>query len=205
MSTYRGAKAKICRRLGINLYGSPKFDKIMEKKPFPPGKSLKARPSKPTEYAKQLMEKQKARFMYGLTEKQFSNTYKKAYKKQDPTGVTLMTMLETRLDNVIFRAGFATSRPQARQFVSHGVIKLNGRRVNIPSIQVKPGDVFEVREKLQSSPAFESVKANKSKVAVPTWLKINHQKLLGEVIETPKEDDIEKAIDHQLIVEFYSK
>jgi len=161
--------------------------------------------SKKTEYAKQLLEKQKARLMFGLTEKQFHNYYKKAESGNGVTGEELLRLLERRLDNVIYRTGFAKTRAQARQMVGHGLFKMNGRRITIPSIQVKIGDKVEIRTKNANSPIFESVKAGKEKIKPPSWLKAEAAKLTLEVVALPEKDDLEQLIQSSLIVEFYSK
>ncbi|MFA5842916.1 MAG: 30S ribosomal protein S4 [Candidatus Gracilibacteria bacterium] len=205
MSRYRGPRARHCRRLGVNIYGSEKFDKILAKRNFPPGMHGQSHFSKKTEYAKQLLEKQKARLMFGLTEKQFHNYYKKAESGNGVTGEELLRLLERRLDNVIYRTGFAKTRAQARQMVGHGLFKMNGRRITIPSIQVKIGDKVEIRTKNANSPIFESVKAGKEKIKPPSWLKAEAAKLTLEVVALPEKDDLEQLIQSSLIVEFYSK
>jgi len=147
MSRYTGAKARLVRRFGVNIFGTPKYDKILERRPNGPGMHGNARRGKDSEYKKQLLEKQKLRFMYGVTERQLRNYYKKADAKKEATGVALLKLLERRLDNAIYRAGFAKTRSQARQMVNHGLFMMNGKRVSIPSIQITEGDVFEVRTK----------------------------------------------------------
>jgi len=205
MSTYRGAKAKLCRRLGINLFGSPKYDKILTKKGYPPGAHGRSKFSKKSEYGRQLEAKQKARFMYNLTEKKFKQYYEKADKMPGITGEELLRLLERRLDNVIFRAGFAVTRFQSKQMASHGLFKVNGRRVDVPSIMLKEGDLIEVRERSKKSKLFENnLEANK-KYAAPGWLEVDNKKLTIKVKRLPEKDELEQAIDSQLIVEFYSK
>ena len=205
MATYRGAKAKLCRRLGINLFGAQKYNKILTKKGYPPGMHGRSKFSKPSEYGKQLLEKQKARFMYNVSEKQFSKYYKKADKMNGVTGEELLRLLERRLDNVIYRAGFATTRFQARQMVSHGHFMLNGRRINVPSAQIRVGDKIQARKRSQSSKMFETALAANEKYQVPGWLQVTTKDLSIEVKRLPEKDELEQAIASQLIVEYYSK
>jgi small subunit ribosomal protein S4 len=160
---------------------------------------------KKSEYAKQLMEKQKARFMFGLNEKQFRRYYERADRSDMVTGIGLLTFLERRLDNVLFRAGFGVTRPQTRQMLSHGLLTLNGTRVTIPSIQVKVGDKIEVRKKLKDSPLFANLKAGKEKIKPPSWLSSDLKSLTIEVLAIPETDELEQSIESQLIIEFYSK
>ncbi|MBT7736416.1 30S ribosomal protein S4, partial [Candidatus Peregrinibacteria bacterium] len=195
MSRYRGAVVRQSRRLGLMLFGNGESKtKAFNKKKYKPGEHGQKRFSQISEYGKQLQEKQKARFMYGISEKQCRNYYKKASKNAGVTGEEFMKMLERRLDNVIYRAGFAASRPQARQMVSHSLIKINGRRVKTPSIQIKEGDKFEVIDKKKDSKLFEVVKQSKTKT--PKWISADVKGLKGEVTALPDKDDIERAIDN---------
>lgn len=204
MSRYTGPKARLVRRFGVNLFDSPKYDKILERRPHPPGMHGKNRVGKASEYKKQLLEKQKLRFMFGITEKQLRNYYKKAISLNEASDIALMKMMERRLDNTVYRAGFAKTRAQARQMVGHGIFMLNGRRVSIPSMQIREGDVIEVREKLKASPLFLEVKEDK-KFDHARWLKSEQKALKSEVVALPTEEDIDKLIEAHLIVEFYSK
>lgn len=156
-----------------------------------------------SEFSRQLQEKQKARFLFGISEKQSHNYYKMATKLEGMTGVNYMSLLERRLDNVLYRAGIAKTRAQARQIVGHGLLKLNGRKAKTPSIIVKTGDKFEIREKSRGSKLFEGL--NNTKFKPPKWVKSDLTKLAGEITALPEKDDIEQAIDNQLITEFYSK
>jgi len=202
MSKYTGPKYRQCRREGINLYGNEKFN--LKKKNYAPGQhGPKGSFAKPSEYARQLREKQKLRKMFGITERQMMNYYKKATQKKEMTGNALLKELEKRFDNVVFKAGFAKSRPQARQFVNHGLFKINGRRVTIPSHQVKTGDKFEVMERSKKSPIFAELV--KQKFAPAKWLKADYAKLTGEVIRELEPEDLEQAVSTNLVVEFYSK
>ena len=156
-----------------------------------------------SEYGLQLREKQRAKFIYGILEKQFRNTFEKASKKKGITGENLLIMLEERLDNVVYRLGLSTTRREARQLVVHRHFTVNGKIVNIPSYQVKPGDVIKVREKSQSSPKFKEIK--EMQVGVPAWLSIDREKLEGKVLADPTREEIDTPIEEHLIVELYSK
>lgn len=204
MSRYTGPKGRLVRRFGVDIFGTGKMTKLLEKRPNSPGMHGANRQAKPSEYKIQLIEKQKMRFMYGLTEKQLRNLYLKASSKKEATGIALMKMVESRLDNVIYRAGFATTRAQARQMVNHGIWTLNGRRVTIASILVREGDIIEVRPKLKTSPLFSIVKEEKD-FEHARWLKSDQKGLKTEVAALPEAEDLDKLIDTQLIVEYYSK
>ncbi|MBU1018346.1 MAG: 30S ribosomal protein S4 [Patescibacteria group bacterium] len=201
-------KCKQCRREGEKLFlkGSRCEGQkcAITRRNYAPGQVGKSRFSKQTEYGRHLRAKQKARRIYGISETQFRLYYTKADKSKETTGPALLTILETRLDNVIYRAGMAESRTQARQIVTHGHIKLNGRRVDIPSIQVKVGDKFEARAASKKHPALKKAAENK-KFKSPKWLKVDLGNLSGEILAMPGKDDAESSIDTQLIVEFYSK
>ena len=158
---------------------------------------------KTSDYGIQLREKQRAKFIYGVLEKQFRNTFEKAEKKPGQTGENLLIMLEERLDNVVYRMGFSTTRREARQLVGHGHFTVNGKKVDIPSYQVKPGDVIKVKERSQSSPKFKEIK--EMTVGVPTWLSVEKEKLEGKVLAAPTRDQIDTPIEEHLIVELYSK
>ena len=203
MSRYTGPKARITRRFGLNLFGVEKYDKILLKRNYPPGMHGKGKFSKPTEFGKQLLEKQKVRFIYGITERQCQNCYREAIRHKEDTGKTFMTLLERRLDNVLYRAGFAKTRMQARQLVNHGLFLVNNRRVTSPSYLVKTGDIFSVRPKKQSSPLFQDLEKNKYKP--PAWLLIDMQAVKGEIVRFPDEMEFEHVVSPRMIVEFYSK
>lgn len=202
MSKYTGPKYRQCRREGINLFGNEKFN--LKKKNYPPGlHGPKGSFAKPSEYARQLREKQKLRKFFGITEKQLLNYYVKASRRKEITGNALLKLLESRLDNIVYKAGFAKSKPSARQMVNHGHFKVNGRRVTIPSRQIKVGDVIEVMDRSKKSPLFAELA--KQKYAPPKWLKVDYAKLTGEMAKELEEDDLEKAISTNLVVEYYSK
>ena len=156
-----------------------------------------------SDYGLQLREKQRAKFIYGVQEKQFRNTFEKAAKKKGITGENLLVMLEERLDNVVYRMGLAMTRREARQLVVHSHYTVNGKKVNIPSYQVKPGDVIAVKAKSQSSPKFKEIK--EMQVGVPGWLSVDREKLEGKVLADPARDQIDTPIEERLIVELYSK
>ena len=202
---YTGPKARRARRLGMNIYGSDKYDRIMQRKPFGPGKNAKTRQGRDSEYAKQLKEKQKARDMYGLSEKQFVLLYKEALRQKGQTGDAFKQLLEQRLDNAIYRAGFAMTRLQSRQFAGHGLFLVDGVRVTSPSYRVKVGQVISVRPKAKSSPVFASILEKHAKTLAPKWLKVDASQLKAEVIALPAADDAEQALDMRQIVEFYSR
>ncbi len=202
---YTGPKARLCRREGINLFGSAKYQKILQRSQNIPGLHGGKRLGKLTEFGKQLREKQKAKRAFGLSEKQFKRYYEKADRSRGVTGDVLFQLLERRLDNVLYRSGFALTRAQARQFVSHGLFLLNDRRVDVPSIQVNVGDIIQIREKSKASPIFTKNKEEQGDYDAPEWLKVDSKKLTIEIIDLPSEKHIESFVDSQLIVEFYSR
>ena len=206
MSRYTDANCRLCRREGQKLflkgdrcYGSKC---ALDRRSYAPGQHGQGR-SKVSDYGLQLREKQKARRFYGLQEGQFRNLFEEAARKQGITGENLMILLETRLDNVIFRLGFASSRKEARQLVSHGHFPVNGKKVNIPSYAVKAGDVIKVKEKSTNSPKFKEVK--EMSITVPSWVSVDVEKLEGKVLSVPTREEIDTPIAEHLIVEFYSK
>ncbi len=202
---YTGSKARQCRREGVNLFGSPKYQKILGRRPGIPGMHGGKRLGKMTEYAKQLREKQKAKRMFGVSEKQFKRYFDKADRSKEVTGDKLLALLEKRLDNVIFRAGFALTRMQARQFASHGLFTLNGRKIDIPSIAVRNGDIIEVKASKKSSPIFTKNKEEMKDYICPDWLKVDTNALKIEIISLPEVKHFEQMINTQPIVEFYSR
>jgi small subunit ribosomal protein S4 len=199
---YTGPKAKLCRRLGANLFGAEKYTKILRRRQSKPGVHG-SKFSKKSEYGRQLEEKPKARFVFGLSERQMRNYFGKAASQSGDTGQNLLRLFERRLDNVIYVSQFAVTRMQARQMVNHGHFKLNGRRVDIPSIFVRPGDKIELLPKHADSTLYSDL--DKLKDYSPKWLKVDLKKLNMEVLALPDRDDLEKSIDSQLIVEFYSR
>ena len=201
MARYTGPKTKIARKFGEAIFGE---DKNFEKRNFPPGQHGNARRrGKKSEYATQLMEKQKAKYTYGILERQFSNLFKKASASQGITGEILLQLCESRLDNVVYRMGISKSRSGARQLVSHRHITVNGGIVNIPSFQLKEGDVVSVREKSKSLVAIEDALASTN--AVFEWLTFNNDTKSGTFVKVPERLQIPENIKEQLIVELYSK
>lgn len=202
MARYTGPKTKIARKFGEAIFGE---DKNFEKRNYPPGQHGAAkRRGKKSEYATQLMEKQKAKYTYGILERQFSNLFKKAQASQGITGEILLQLCESRLDNVVYRMGISPSRSGARQLVSHRHITVNGEIVNIPSFRLKEGDVVAVREKSKSLQAIETSLITSSNT-VYEWLTWNADKKEGTFVKVPERLQIPENIKEQLIVELYSK
>ena len=207
MATYREAKCRLCRREGGKLF--LKGDKCyngkcpFEKRPVAPGVHGAGR-KKVSEYGKQLREKQKVKRIYGVQEGQFRAYYERADRMKGITGENMLSLLERRLDNVIYRMGVGVSRAQARQLVSHGHFTVNGKKVNVPSYIIKVGDVIAVKENKTSNKYFETVKASKA-ANLPKWLEFNPEKLEGKIIALPARDDIDSQIAEHMIVELYSK
>jgi len=198
-------RGKITRKYGENIFGNPKYDKILQKKPYAPGQhGADGRRKRLSEYALQLREKQKAKYIFGLLEKQFRNTYDKAKKDKGITGENLIVRLECRLDTLVYRLGFAPSQRAARQLVSHKHLLVNGISTNIPSFLVKVGDVIAVRAKSQKMEIIHESLKRVSENPRP-YLKVDKATLEGSLLETPKREDIMVKINEQLIVELYSK
>lgn len=195
MAVNRDPILKRCRSLQID----PSHLGIFKESKRTPQRNTR----KMSDYGLQLREKQRAKFVYGVQEKQFRNTFEKAAKKKGITGENLLIMLEKRLDNVVYRMGLSTTRREARQLVTHSHFLVNGKKVNIPSYQVKPGDVIKVREKSLSSPKFQEIKD--MTVGIPAWLSVDREKLEGKVLTDPTRDQIDTPIEEHLIVELYSK
>ena len=202
MARYTGPTTKIARKFGEPIFGP---DKVLEKKNYPPGMhGMNKKRNKVSEYGVQLQEKQKAKFTYGVLERQFANTFKKASHMQGVTGEILLQLLESRLDNVVFRLGVAPTRAAARQLVSHRHITVNGKVVNIPSYTLKPGDLVGVREKSKSLEAInEALSSNR--YTKYSWLEWDKDQYVGKYLNNPERSDIPENIKEQLIVELYSK
>jgi small subunit ribosomal protein S4 len=201
MARYTGPKTKIARKFGEAIFGE---DKSFEKRNFPPGQhGNNRRRGKKSEYAIQLQEKQKAKYTYGILERQFRNLFKKASSSSGITGEILLQLCESRLDNVVYRMGISPSRSGARQLVSHRHITVNGELVNIPSYSLKEGDVISVREKSKSLVAIENSLANNS--SVYEWLNFNPDTMTGTFVKVPERIQIPENINEQFIVELYSK
>lgn len=201
MARYTGPITKKSRRLGVDLVGK---DKAFEHRPYPPGQHGRGR-SKDSEYSLQLKEKQKARFSYGVLEKQFRRYYEEANRVQGKTGEVLLQILESRLDNVIYRAGFAQTRRQARQMVSHGHILVNGKRVNIPSYRVTKYDIVDVAPKSINMTPFVIARETFGEREVPGWMEVRPNKMRIFIHQLPTRDQIVIDVQEQLIVELYSK
>ena len=201
MARYTGPSTKIARKFGEPIYGA---DKYFEKRNFPPGQhgAARKRARKATDYGSQLKEKQKVKYMYGVLERQFRNTYDKASRMKGQKGENLILLLETRLDNLVYRLGFAPSRPAARQLVLHRHITLDGDVCNIPSAQVKPGQVIAVRERSKSLEVIQAAVASASKYS---WLELDAQALSGKLLNVPARAEVPENINEQLIVDLYSK
>lgn len=208
MARYTGADCRLCRREGVKMFlkGDRCYsDKCaVERRPYPPGQAGKKRP-RDSEYRVQLREKQKTKRMYGLLEKQFRGYYELANRQTGITGENLLRLLESRLDNVVYRLGFAKSRDEARQVVRHNHIKVNGRKVNIPSYRVRPGDTISVSEKSKDLLVIKTSLISSEKVEVPGWLEVDIEKLAGKVLSLPERNQIDAEVREQLIVELYSK
>ena len=208
MARYTGADCKLCRREKTKLFlkgakcDSPKCP--IEIRPYPPGEHGRNRP-KENDYLLQVREKQKARRIYGVLEKQFRNYYEEATKTRGRTGEALLQLLESRLDNVIYRAGFAKSRDMARQLVGHGHVLVNGRKVNIPSYRVSESDIVEIAEKSRDLTPFVVARAEAGERPVPAWLEVNADKMRILVHALPSRAQIDTLVQEQLIVEYYSK
>ncbi|MBR6054914.1 MAG: 30S ribosomal protein S4 [Bacteroidales bacterium] len=200
MARYTGPKTRIARKFGEPIYGP---DKYFEKRNTPPGQhGLASKRKKTKEYGTQLKEKQKVKYMYGVLERQFRNTYEKAARMKGQTGVNLVLLLESRLDNIVYRLGIAPTRPAARQLVLHRHIRLNGKICNIPSTQVKAGDTVAVRERSRSLEVIqESVAAGKRY----SWLEFDAATLTGKYLNVPVREEVPETINEQLIVDLYSK
>lgn len=206
MARYHGPVGKISRRLGIGI--TDKGQRILSKRPFPPGQhGPGARRRQVSDYGIQLMEKQKARYMYGVLERQFRRLFEQASRRSGITGEYLLSLLERRLDNVVYRLGLATTRAQARQLVNHGHITVNGRKTNIPSFTVKVGHVIAVRPESRRRTYFKNLvdSGELKRYQTPDWLQLNATELTGQVVALPRREDAEPGINEQLIVEFYSR
>jgi len=205
MSRYTGPRSRIARRLGVNIFGTSGEVRALDRRPYPPGEHGRTRKrGQPSEYLAQLQEKQKARFSYGLSERQFRNLYEEANRRKGVTGELMLQMLERRLDNVVYRAGLAATRPQARQFVNHGHFDVNGKRVNIPSYRVRVGDKISLRTKSRD---MVTVQWNKDVLdrQAPGWLETGDNGFAVTVRALPEREQIDVPVREQLIVELYSK
>ncbi len=202
MARYTGPKSRIARKFGEPIFGP---DKHLERKNYPPGQhGMNKKRKKTSEYGVQLREKQKAKYTYGMLERQFRNTFEKASKSKGVTGEVLLQLLESRLDNTVYRLGVAPTRSAARQLVSHRHITVNGKVVNIPSFQLKPGDIIGVREKSKSLETISDSLSTRRYAKLP-WLEWDDAQMAGKFMSLPERTDIPEDIKEQLIVELYSK
>jgi small subunit ribosomal protein S4 len=204
MSRYTGPKARVSRRLGVNIWGTQGENRALDRRPYPPGEHGRSRRRNPSEYLLQLQEKQKARFTYGLNERQFRRLYDEANKTKGVTGEQMLQLLERRLDNIVYRAGWAATRPQARQFVGHGHVDVNGKRVDIPSYRVRKGDVVTVRNKARQMIVIQWNRDVLDRTP-PPWLDRTDEGWSVTVREFPLREHIDVPVREQLIVELYSK
>ena len=209
MGRYIGPVCRLCRREGVKLYlkgercYSPKC--AMERRPYPPGQHGQKRARRPSDYAVRLREKQKLRRIYGISERQFRNLFEEASKKKGVTGSVFLGLLESRLDNVVYRLGFAVRRRQARQLVRHGHITVNGRRVDLPSYRVRPGDEIAVAEKSRNLELIrQNLEAMKGRKVGP-WLSLDVEGMKGKFLRLPDREDLALPVNEQLVIEFYSR
>ena len=211
MARYRGAVCRLCRREGLKLFlkGDRCYTEkcAIDRRGFAPGQhGRNQRKGKLVGYGLQLREKQKVKRIYGVLENQFRLTFSEAERQKGVTGANLLSLLERRLDNVVYRLGFATSRPQARQLVRHGHVMVSSRKVNIPSYTVREGDVVSIRPRSQKNPTLlQAVESIPTRGGIPGWLSLDAENLRGTVLSTPKREDVRDPIEEQLIVELYSK
>ncbi|MBN8246769.1 MAG: 30S ribosomal protein S4 [Verrucomicrobia bacterium] len=202
MARYTGPRTRISRRFGVPIFGASKY---LERRNYPPGVHGPKSRRKFSDYAIGLGEKQKLRYYYGLLERQFRNVYERALRMRGITGEKMLQILETRLDSVVFQAGFGVTRAQARQFVSHGHVRVNGRKVAVPSFAVKVNDVVEVRDHAVSrQQAAKSLEGSTSRV-VPDWVALDKEHLKARLLRVPSRDEIHPVANEQAVVEFYSR
>lgn len=209
MARYLDGKCRQCRREGIRLYlkGERCYtDKCaLERKAYPPGEHGQSRRLKITPYGQQLREKQKARRIYGVMERQFRNYFEKAERRKGVTGEILLQLLETRLDNIVYRMGIAPSRNAARQLVRHGHVQVNGHKVDIPSFGLRPGDVVSIRDKSRSLDLIKETVANRRRTEMQEWLDFDEKSITGRMLQLPNREQIPVPLQEKLIVELYSK
>jgi small subunit ribosomal protein S4 len=205
MARYTGPKVRVTRRLGVNIFENEKGRKALERRPFPPGAHGRTRRRNAgSEYLAQLQEKQKAKYIYGLLERQFRKTYNEATRLSGPSGENLLRLLELRLDNIVYRAGWASTRPQARQFVNHGLINVNGKRVDIPSYRGRKGDIVSLSPKARAMIVIQH-NIDVLDLSVVGWLEAGDAGKQVTVRDLPQREHIDVPVREQLIVELYSK
>ncbi|MFA5552847.1 MAG: 30S ribosomal protein S4 [Trueperaceae bacterium] len=205
MGRYRGPAVKISRREGVNLTETPKVQRYMEKHPYPPGQHGQRRRRKPSDYGVRLREKQKLRFLYNMSEKQFRNLFDEAAKQEGSTGTVFLQLLESRLDNVVYRLGIAYTRRQARQFVAHGHILVNGKRVDVPSYRVRPGDEIEVAAKARKNPFIHANIEDRKRGQLNPWLEFDAEAMKGKFLHRPAREDIMVPVNELQVIEYYSR
>ena len=205
MAKINTPRGKLVRKFGENIFGNPKYDRLLNRKPYGPGQHAQTRRGKISNYGTQLQEKQKIKFMYGLLERQFRITFKKAEKLKGETGTNMLQLLESRLDNVVYRLGFSPTRPSARQLVSHKHFLVNGIAVNIPSYTLKPGDTISVRDRSKKMDIIlNSIRTIKGDIDL-SWLELDKAKMTGIFLNVPERDQMNLTVNEQLVVELYSK
>ena len=205
MAKLNQSRGKLVRKFSENIFGNPKYDRLLNRKPYGPGQHAQNRRPKVSNYGTQLHEKQKIKFMYGLLEKQFRITFKKAEKLKGETGTNMLQLLESRLDNIVYRLGFAPTRPSARQLVNHRHFMVNDKLVNIPSYILKPGDKISVKDKSKKMDIIlNSVKAIKGDLDL-AWLELDKAKMKGIFKSIPEREEMNLTVNEQLVVELYSK
>lgn len=202
MARYTGPRVRISRRLGVPIFGSSKY---LERRAYPPGMHGPKSRRKNSDYALGLIEKQKLRYYYGLQERQFRNVYARALKGRGVTGEKMLQILETRLDNLVFHAGFALTRAAARQLVSHGHVRVNGRKVSIPSYAVRVNDVLEIRDHAKSKAVAQKNLEGSTARVVPDWVAVDREHLKATLLRVPSRDEINPIANEQMVVEFYSR
>ncbi len=202
MARYTGPRVRISRRLGVPIFGASKY---LERRPYPPGVHGPKSRRKNSDYAVGLIEKQKLRYFYGLQERQFRNVYEKALRMRGVTGEKMLQILEARLDNLVYHAGFGLTRAAARQFVAHGHVRVNGRKVDVASFSVKVGDVIEIKDHAKSkSSAQKNLEGSTARV-VPDWITVDREALKATLLRIPTRDEINPIANEQAVVEFYSR
>ncbi len=205
MGRYTGPIVKICRREGVNLVETPKVQKYMERHPYPPGQHGQRRRRRPSDYGVRLREKQKLRFLYNMSEKQFANLFEEATRAEGATGAVFLQLLESRLDNVVFRLGIAHTRRQARQFVGHGHIMVNGKRVDVPSYRVQPGDEISVAPRARSNELIRANVEERKRGKTLPWLEFDAENLKGTFKHVPAREDIVVPVNELQVIEYYSR
>lgn len=205
MGRYRGPIVKICRREGANLVETPKVQRYMEKHPYPPGQHGQRRRRKPSDYGVRLREKQKLRFYYNMSERQFHNLFEEANRAEGSTGTVFLQLLESRLDNVVYRLGIAYTRRQARQFVAHGHILVNGKRVDVPSYSVRPGDTIEVSANAKKNSVIQANIEDRKRGKLNPWLEFDSETMKGRFLHHPSREDIMVPVNELQVIEYYSR